>query len=146
MNRDRFDEILQYLHPEDNNNLTAGEKLAKVGSFYKMMNERFLKSFQLEENLCVDEAMIPYYGKHSAKLHTKGKPIKFGYKPWCLNSRLDYLVQCESYSGKSQTVLALGLGGSVVTKLMKLLPENLSFQVTFDNLFITVLKERKEDH
>ena len=142
MNRDRFDEILQYLHPEDNNNLTAGEKLAKVGSFYKMMNERFLKSFQLEENLCVDEAMIPYYGKHSAKLYTKGKPIKFGYKPWCL----DYLVQCEPYSGKSQTVLALGLGGSVVTKLMKLLPENLSFQVTFDNLFITVLKERKEDH
>ena len=30
---------------------------------------------------------------------------------------------------------ALGLGGSAVTKLMKLLPENLSFQVRFDNFF-----------
>ena len=33
---------------------------------------------------------------------------------------------------------ALGLGGSVVTKLMKPLPENLSFQVTFDNLFTSL--------
>ena len=30
---------------------------------------------------------------------------------------------------------ALGLGGSVVTKLMKPLPGNLSLQVAFDNLF-----------
>ena len=42
------------------------------------MNERFLKSFQLEENLCVDEAIIPSYGKHSGKQHIIGKTIKFG--------------------------------------------------------------------
>ena len=39
---------------------------------------------------------------------------------------------------KSQTVPALALGGSVVTKLMKPLPENLSFQVTFDKLFTSL--------
>ena len=33
---------------------------------------------------------------------------------------------------------ALGLGGYVVTKLMKQLPENLSFLVTFDNLCISL--------
>ena len=74
--------------------------------------------------------------------HSKGnnctKPIKFHQKLWCLNIHLGYLVQCEPYSGKSQTVPALGLGGSVVTKLMKPLPENLSFQVTFDNLFTSL--------
>ena len=62
----------------------AGDKLARVRQFYKMINERFLKSFQLEENLCVDQAMITYHGKHSAKQYIKGKPIMFGYKLWCL--------------------------------------------------------------
>ena len=41
-------------------------------------------------------------------------------------------------SSKSQTVQALGLGESVATKLMKPLPENLSFQVTFGNLFTSL--------
>ena len=82
--------------------------------------------------------MIPYYGKHSAKQYIKGKPTKFRNKLWCLNSRLGYLVQCEPYSKKSQTVPALGLGGSVVTKLMKPLPENLSFLVSFDNFFTSL--------
>ena len=67
MNRDRFDEILWYIHLAGNENLTARDKLVKIRPFYEMMNEWFLKSFELEENLCVDEAMIPYYGKHSAK-------------------------------------------------------------------------------
>ena len=95
MNRDRFDEILWYIHLAGNENLAAGDKLVKIRPFYEMMNEWFLKSFELEENLCVDEAMIPYYGKHSAKQYIIGKPIKSGYKLWCLNSRLGYLVQCE---------------------------------------------------
>ena len=63
---------------------------------------------------------------------------EFHNKLWCLNSCLGYLVQCEPYSRKSQTVPALGLGGSVVTKLMKPLPENLSFLVSFDNFFTSL--------
>ena len=137
-NRDRFDEILRYLHHADNNNLAACDKLAKVRPFYEMINERFLKPFQLEENLCIEKALISYYGKCSAKQYIKKTPIKFGYKLCCLNSHLGYLVQCEPYSRKIQTVPARGLGGSVVTKLMKLLPENLSFQVRFDNFFISL--------
>ena len=79
-NRDRFDEILRYLYLADNNNLAAGDKLAKVRPFYEIINERFLKPFQLEENLGIEKAMIPYYKKCSAKQYVKGKPIKFGYK------------------------------------------------------------------
>ena len=59
INRYRFNKILQYLPLADNKNLAAGNKFAKVRPFYEMMNERFLKSFQLEKNLSVDEAMIP---------------------------------------------------------------------------------------
>ena len=127
IDRDRFDEILWYLHLANNKNLAASDKLAKARLFYKIMNEPFLKSFQLEENLCVAKAIISSHGKHSAKQYIEKKPIKFGYKLWYLNSRLGYLVPCEPYSGKSQTVPVFGLRGSVVTKPMKPLPENLSF-------------------
>ena len=60
-----------------------------------MMNQRFAKSFQTEPHVCMDEAIIPYYGKHSAKQFIKGKPIWIGYKMWCLNTSLGYLIQCQ---------------------------------------------------
>jgi len=28
----------------------------------------------------VDEVMIPYFGRHSAKQYIRGKPIRYGYK------------------------------------------------------------------
>jgi len=41
--------------------------MAKIRPFYAMMNEQFLKFWPPEQDLDVDESMIPYYGKHSAK-------------------------------------------------------------------------------
>ena len=28
----------------------------------------------------MDEVMIPYYGRHSAKQYIRGKPIRYGFK------------------------------------------------------------------
>ena len=39
----------------------------------------------LHEVLSIDESMMPYYRiGHSYKMFIKGKPIRFGYKLWCL--------------------------------------------------------------
>ena len=38
----------------------------------------------LHDLLSIDESMRPYYGSHSSKMFIKGKPIRFGYKMWCL--------------------------------------------------------------
>lgn len=38
------------------------------------------KYFLDSEKFSVDEVMIPYYGRHSAKQYIHGKPIRFGYK------------------------------------------------------------------
>ena len=38
----------------------------------------------LHDLLSIDESMMPYYGSHSCKMFIKGKPIRFGYKLWCL--------------------------------------------------------------
>ena len=55
--RNRFEEILKYLHLADNAKLIQGEKLAKVRPNI-MMNQRFLNAFQFDQQLCVDESMI----------------------------------------------------------------------------------------
>ena len=114
--RNRFEEILRYSHLVDNAKLTPG-------------------AFQFDEQHCVDESMIPYFGKHSTKRYIKEKPIKFGYKVWCLNTNNGYLIQWDPYSGKGYYNPKLGLGGSVVTKLTRKLTSDFKFNVTFDNLF-----------
>ena len=138
LSRNRFEEILRYSHLAGNAKLAPGDKLAKVRSFFNLMNQRFLNAFQYDEQLCVDESMIPYFGKHSAKQYIKGKPINFGYKVWCLNTNNGYLIQCDPYSGKGDYNPKLGLRGSVVTKLIRKLPSDFKFNVTFDNLFTSL--------
>ena len=55
---------------------------------------------------------------HTVENTLQRKPIKFGYKLWCLSSRQGYLVQCEPYSEKSQTLPALGFGWPAWNKIL----------------------------
>ena len=136
--RNRFEEILRYSHLADNAKVTPGDKLAKACPFFSLMNQRFLNAFEFDEQHCVDESMIPYFGKHSAKQYIKGKLIKFGYKVWCLNTNDGYLIQCNLYIGKGDYNPKLGLEGSVVTKLIRKLPSDFKFNATFGNLFTSL--------
>lgn len=106
------------------------------------MNEKFGLYFPVEENLSIDESMIPYYGRHSSKQFIRGKPIRFGFKLWCVNTRLGYLINCYPYQGAGAiTHPHLGLGGSGVVKMQESLPPDLPFKLYCDNFF-TSLKLR----
>ena len=90
-----------------------------------MINQRFLNTFQYDQQLFVDKSMIPCFGKHSAKQYIKGKPIKFGYKLWCFNTNHGNLIQPDlPCSGKDNHIVKLGLGRSVVERLVNLLSAN----------------------
>ena len=80
MRRKRFEEIKRWFHLADNDNLKEGDKFAKVRPLFDMFNDRFRFFAPLEENLCVDESICPYFGRHSAKQFIRGKPIRFGFK------------------------------------------------------------------
>ena len=102
------------------------------------MHQQFLNAFQLDKQLCADKSMILYFGKHSSKQYIKEKLIKFEYKVWCLNTNNWYIIKCDLYSGKGDYNLKFGLGGSVVTKLIRKLTSDFKFNVTFDNLFTSL--------
>jgi len=136
MTRDRFDEIMRYLHLADNNDLNKNDKFAKVRPLFDSLNRSFLERFCQEKHLSIDESMVPYFGRHGCKQFIRGKPIRFGYKVWCLNTTLGYLVQFQAYQGKgSVTHQELGLGGSVVLDLISHLPVGPKYNLYFDNFF-----------
>ena len=110
-----------------------------------MLNEKFINYFEFlkTQNPSIDESMVPYYGRQSAKQFICGKPIRFGYKMSVLTTTLGYVVQIELYQGAQvqQTQYeGLGMGGSVVMDLISELHEEVgnSFHLTFDN-FVTSL-------
>ena len=99
MSRNRFEEILSVLHCCDNNNLNPEDKMTKVRPLYNLINERCLKYLSNLSSICVDESMLPYYGRHSSKQRIVGKPVRMGYKMWVLAESSGYVVQFEPYQG-----------------------------------------------
>ena len=137
MSRNRFEEIMQFLHLADNSNLGENDKVAKVRPLLAMLNERFLRYFAGPNIFSIDESMVPYYGRNTMKQYIRGKPIRFGYKMWCMNTPLGYCVQCEPYQGAGVTDAEVGLGGSVILDLISELP-GVSCDLYFDNFFTSL--------
>ncbi|CAK1591648.1 unnamed protein product [Parnassius mnemosyne] len=125
------------MHVSDNAALDVQDKFTKVRPLWEKLNEKWMKYWPQYNEVSIDESMIPYYGHHSTKQHIHGKPIRFGFKCWCMSTRLGYLIQAIPYQGAStgNTNLDLGVGGSVVMNLVAKLPTDFPFHVYIDNFF-----------
>ncbi|XP_023312625.1 piggyBac transposable element-derived protein 3-like [Anoplophora glabripennis] len=145
MRRNRFEQILRFLHLAPNENMDQGDKLWKIRPFVKKIKEKCRKYFVPEKDLAFDESMVKYYGKHSCKQFLRAKPILFGYKVWCLNTIMGYLIDFEIYQGKSVTPDVdiernFVKAAAPLVKMIEELPNNLKplqFSFYFDNLFTT---------
>jgi len=144
MTKNEFEEIKQFLHLADNQHLDETDKFAKVRPLLKALNEQCKKHYKPTQHLSVDESMVPYFGRHGAKQYIHGKPIKFGYKLWVIASPLGYGIQFIPYAGKDSQLneygdIGLGLGGSVVARLVETLPSQKesgsNYHVVMDNFF-----------
>jgi len=136
--RNRFDEILKNLHLANNEALNPLDRIAKLRPFISQLQQKFRENNYLDENLCIDESMIPYYGRHFAKQYIRGKPIRFGYKNWAICSSTGYMYGFDIYTGKQEgTQYEFGLGGDVVLGLMEQIsvPANAGHTIYFDNYF-----------
>ena len=78
---------LQNFHFCDNTTLDRTNKCGKVRLLLDMVCNNLRKHAKLTKCLNIDESMIPYYGKFGQTLKQRMplKPIRSGYKVWCLN-------------------------------------------------------------
>ena len=88
--------------------------------------------------------MIAYFGKNSLKQAIRNKPIRFGYKAWCLATVSGYLVTFDLHQGvgvgtnHQANVVNVGASGASVLDHLDILPEDkrrLSYHIFGDNYF-----------
>ncbi|KAK9700900.1 Transposase IS4 [Popillia japonica] len=70
----------------------------------------------LGASFSLDEAIEPYFGHHHMKQFIKGKPIRYGFKFWCLNSSEGYLLKFCPYCGAGDKNEGKTLGTRVTEK------------------------------
>ena len=138
MSRNRFQEIKRYIHFADNKNLQPGDKMAKISPMYNKLNQQLVQYGMFHDLLSVDESMVPYYGRHSSKMFIKGKPIRFGYKLWCLCGSDGYPYHLILYQGKEAMRSKEPLGIQVIGKMVNVIEqtsETTRHELFFDNFF-----------
>jgi len=86
MTRNRFDLILTNLHLNDNTLIPKdnNDKLFKLKPLINYLNEKCLQIYHGTNQLSIDESMILFKGRSTLKQYNPMKPIKRGYKLWCL--------------------------------------------------------------
>lgn len=141
MARDRFLSILGKLHVNDNTKMDPNkkDKLYKLRPLIESLSRKFKEIRSPGETLSVDESMIRFKGRSTIKQYNPMKPIKRGYKLWCLADNDGYVFKFDIYTGKAgnyDTNLRkeFGLGGEVVLKLTDHLKSK-NHKVFFDNYF-----------
>lgn len=144
MRRDRFLQITKYIHFANNHNVDAMDKMYKLRQLTDYLKKKFLEHFVPEPNLAYDESMIRYFGRHGCKQFIRGKPVRFGYKVWCLNAPSGYLINFEIYQGKNPRSnpnyeLVFGKPTAPLLQMIEELGDKKSFCYNFfvDNLFTT---------
>jgi len=139
MTNNRFEEVKRFIHFSDNSAEGSGDKLKKIRPIIDQLVERF-KSVPMEENLSIDEQMVPFKGRSSIKQYNPKKPHKWGYKVYVLAGVSGYAYDLELYSGKQDNVplpdeVDCGASGNVVIRLTRSVPTNVKYKVYFDNYF-----------
>lgn len=148
MARDRFETIHRFLHFNDNTKIDADNRTYKIQPLIDRVNQI---SQELAEplglNFSLDEAMEPYFGKHNMKQFIRGKPIRYGFKFWCLTSPEGYILKFSPYCGSGDKTEGKTLGSSVTEKLcLNYVPKNST--IYLDNFFnsLPLLRQLKGEN
>nr|CAH7761067.1 unnamed protein product [Callosobruchus chinensis] len=145
MSSKRYKKLVENIHLNDNTTAVsrgepAYDKLHKVRTLTNLLNDSFCKPYKHSTSLSVDESMIAFKGRSAIKQFMPMKPVKRGYKVWCLAySQTGYICMFDIYTGKSADAEkgSYGLGEKVVIKLTYSL-KNQKCLVAFDNFFTSV--------
>ena len=142
MSRNRFLDILKFLHFVDNTTVVTDrdhadyDRLAKVRPLLEYTQQACLKTAP-EEKQCVDEQMIPFKGRTVLRQYLPKKPKKWGIKVIARCGVSGFTHDFFIYDGTCPPV-AESVGyqpADYVMKLCKTLPRDMNFKVYFDKFF-----------
>ena len=143
MSRDRFLEIKSNLHLVDNNSITSYEdKLVKIRPLVNHLRAKF-QNIPMDQELCIDEQMVPFKGASQIKQYIPSKPNKWGYKLFVLADKSEMIHDFIPYTGKIEPVNCEGVpdlkaSANVVLHLAQIIPNNKNHILYFDNWFSSI--------
>src|SRR3989441_8179665 len=129
------------------------DPMHKVRPIIDLFNIRCADLYKHKQHLSVDEAMIPFKGRHFTKQYMPNKPDKFGFKVWvCAEADTGYALQVEVYVGKAgdpdraRLRSEHGTGYDIVTQLTRQYWEKFHV-IYYDRFFSSVaLAENLLEH
>ena len=140
MPRDRFKELLRYFHINDNTQAKPRDhpeydKLHKIRPLLNKIRSNTQRAYIPHKQLSIDEAMVLFKGRSSIKQFMPLKPIKRGYKIWCLCVSINGLAyDIEVYLGATGSGTEGSLGEKVVMRLIEKVTGQ-GYEVYMDNFF-----------
>lgn len=143
MSRNRFAQLCGRLHFNDNrqqipHGSPGYDRLFKIRPVIDDICEKSNRLYNPGRNLSVDEAMVKFKGRSSLKQYQPLKPIKRGFKIWCLgDSQTGYVHNFIVYTGKEDGGPVLNLGHKVVMGVSKHILGK-GYHLYFDNYFSSV--------
>ena len=101
MSRNRFRQILSFLHFAVNSNIPDNaDRLFKVQGIIDYFTKKFQENFNLGQNITIDEGMIPWRRRLSFKVYNPSKITKYGIIVRILcDSVTGYISRFKIYSG-----------------------------------------------
>lgn len=140
MTRNRLFELRSCFHVVDNKAIPKenSDKFVKIRPLYNSFIKRCAQ-LPVEQNLSVDEQIVPFKGNLSIKQYIRGKPSPWGIKIFLLCGQSGLVYNLLLYQGSSTQIdenmqKNFGLGGAIVLKLVENLKPNKHF-LFFDNYF-----------
>lgn len=147
MSRNRFECLRNNLHIVDINAVhEKSDKLWKVRPIISSFENR-CEQLQLEENLCIDESIIPFKGQLIVKQYIKGKPNPWGVKVFMLCGASGIIYRSIVYQGSTtlpgdiQEQYAATDG--LVIYLSNRIPDHHGHKLFCDNYFTSLLLLRE---
>ena len=129
MSYNRYNQIKRYLHYcDDTTSITDRQdpnydRLYKIRFLLDSLKAKFSSLYSPNEDVSVDECMIPYRGRWSGKCYDSSKPIKWGVKVWmACDATNGYLFNFDVYSGRDsdfEVLSTVNNSSAVVLKLIQ---------------------------
>ena len=122
MRRDRFVQLLRYLHFADNNNPNANDSLWKIRNIFDNLNTKFGNLFTPFQKLVIDESLILFKGRLRFKQYIPSKRHRFGIKLFVIcDCETGILLKVLVYTASDVDIPhdPLGMSAAIIRELMR---------------------------